>query len=198
MFKLSRLGELRSGFQLRGAAKHTEDGVHTVIQLGDARDTGIDMSRLIRMNLDRARERDFVSSGDILLRARGASYRACLVNDCLPQTVATAPLFVFRLNRRDALPPYLVWYINRPEVQGILAGFAHGSYIPTVSIEVFAELDIFLPPLDVQRQIVEVDALTQQEKALSARLAEERERLAQALLERLLISYKQRGDDHEG
>src|SRR5690242_18838646 len=79
---LSSLGELRTGFQLRGAVKHTEEGANSIIQLGDVRDEGIDMSRLVRMDLERARERDFVDPGDILLRSRGASYRTELVPDC--------------------------------------------------------------------------------------------------------------------
>lgn len=194
MQRLSNLGELRSGFQLRGAAKHNPNGAQAVIQLGDVGDEGIDARRLVRMNLERARDKDYVFPGDILLRSRGASYRAALVHDCPPQTVAATPLYVLSLNRPgfldlcpvDVMPEYLVWFINRPVTQALLAAQARGTHIPTVGIEAFGDLEIVIPPVPDQKQIIETNQLLEQEKTLTGRLLEKREQLAQALLDRFI------------
>src|ERR1051326_3599218 len=106
----SDLGEIRAAYQIRGAVAREEGGANPLIQLGDVRDEGIDMSRLTRMNLGRVREADRLRPGDILLRSRGASYRAQVVTDCPPETVAAAPLYVLRLQQPGILPNYLVWY----------------------------------------------------------------------------------------
>lgn len=192
MKMLSELGEIRTGFQLRGAAKPEEGGANTIIQLGDVRDDGVDTGALIRMDLERARERDFVSAGDVVLRSRGASYRGAVVPDVPPGTVAAAPLFVLRLAGAGVLPEYVVWYMNQPRPQAILAAAAHGSHIPTVSREAFAGLEIVLPPLEEQQRIVEVDRLLREERELTLALLDQRERLAQEVLLRAVRKFADR------
>src|SRR5579872_597721 len=143
-YRLRDLGELRTGFQLRGAAKHDPEGRHPIIQLGDVRDGTIDFARLVRMNLHLVW--DVLMPGDILLRSRGASYGAAVVPpDCPPETVAAAPLYVFRTDSTlfpIVLPEYLAWYINRPNTQAGLAGLAHGSSILTVGVQAFGGLEV--------------------------------------------------------
>lgn len=183
---LSELGDLRTGFQLRGAAKHEAGAAIPIIQLGDVREEDIQLDHLIRMNLERVRERDFLNAGDILLRGRGASYGAAVVPDYPTGTVATAPLYVLRPDRSIVLPEYLVWYLNRPSTQAILAAQARGTYIPTVSIQAFADLEVVVPPLAVQRQIAETSQLLREERELTLQLLDKQEQLTQALLEKTL------------
>lgn len=191
--ELSSLGELRTGYQLRGAVRPQEDGSHTIIQLGDVGDDGVRGERLIRMTLDRVRARDLIAHGDLLLRSRGASYRAALVVDCPSPTVATTPLYVFRLTDNRVSPEYLVWFINREVTQGALAGAAHGTVIPTVGIEAFATLKIIIPPLEKQHEIVQIDALLRTERTLSLQVLEKRERLARTYMERIIEFYQEEG-----
>jgi restriction endonuclease S subunit len=180
--KLAELGEIRTGFQLREATKHDEGGANPVIQLGDVREDGIDVAALLRMDLERAREKDFVAAGDVLLRSRGASYRGAIVPDVSSGTVAAAPLYVLRLAHPGVLPEYVVWYVNQPGPQAVLAAAACGTHIPSVSRQAFAELEIVLPPVEEQRRIAEVDRLLREERGLTLALLDRRERLFQELL----------------
>src|SRR5690349_17443614 len=129
MKTLEELGEIRTGFQLRGAAKHKADGANTIIQLGDVRDDRVNTEGLVRMDVERARQRDLVSAGDVVLRSRGASYRAAVVPDVPAGTLAAAPLYVLRLAEPGILPEYVVWYVNQPGPQAILAADAGGTFI---------------------------------------------------------------------
>lgn len=185
MARLSELGSVRTGFQLRGAVQPDETGGNLLIQQGDLRDDEIDLARGIRMNLDRP-ERDTLRSGDVLLRGRGASYGAVLVPDVPPDTVAIAPLVVFRPDTDRVLSAYIVWFINRPATQALLAASAHGTYVPTVSARLFSDLELPLPPLAVQRQVAETTALLRQERHLAEQLLAKREQWAQAALEQLI------------
>jgi restriction endonuclease S subunit len=182
MLTLAETGELRTGFQLRGAAIHAPQGGNPIIQLGDVRDEGINVPGLVRMNLERARPKDFVTAGDVLLRSRGASYRAAVVPEVPPGTVAASPLYVLRLTMPDVLPEYLVWYVNQPVAQANLLTAARGTHIPSVSREAFAELELVIPPLEEQRRIVEVARLLAQEQELTLALLERRRRLTEELL----------------
>lgn len=190
MKTLADLGELRTGFQLREAARHRQGGANHLIQLGDVRDEGIEVSELMRMDLTRARERDCVSSGDIVLRSRGSSYRAAVLPECPPGTVAIAPLYVLRLREAGLLPTYLMWFINQPASQAVLATNARGTHIPTVSREAFAKLEVIVPPLADQQRIVEIDTLLRGERELSLRLLEKREQLVQAVLGEMLDRFQ--------
>jgi hypothetical protein len=188
--RLGDLGELRTGYQLRGAARPQEGGANRIIQLGDVRDEGIDIDRLVRVELSGADEGDFVGAGDILLRSRGASYRAALVPECPPGTVAVAPLYVLRLRAPGVLPAFVVWYVNQQGVQATLAGHARGTHIPTVSRQAFAELEIVLPPLAEQQRVAAIDALVREERILTLHLLEKQEQRVQALLESALQRWE--------
>ena len=188
--QISGLGDLWVGYQLRADDKGKFKNVHPIIQLSDLADDAIDTSGLATENLERVRDKDFVRTGDILLRSRGASYRAFVVPPCPPQTVAIAPLFVLRLTARDVLPSYLAWYINRPTVQAELATRASGTYTPSVSLQAFGELEVIVPPPAEQERIVEADVLLREENALTRRVMEQRERLVQARLEAFLKQFK--------
>ena len=185
MPKLSDLGTLRTGYQLRGAAKPDDFGANLLIQQGDLKDDRIDFSRGLRMSLERS-ERDLLAQGDVLLRGRGTTYGAVLVSGIPDNAVAIAPLVVFRPNRQFLLPEYLVWYINRPATQAALAAEARGTYIPTVNTRTFGDLEIVVPPFDKQAQVAETMALLQQERQLTEQILTKRAQVTHAFLERLI------------
>jgi restriction endonuclease S subunit len=192
--KLLEIGTISSGFHLRGPANAEAGGAQSVIQLRDVRGGAVDFSGVIRMNLERARPKDYLGPGDILLRSRGASYEAAVVNLCPAETVAAIPLYVLRLKVPRMNPEFLVWYINRPDVQAKLAAQAYGTHIPTVSLEAFAELDVVLPALDEQQRILHLEKLFQQEKDLTARYLEQRGHLIHAAQNIILQHTILKGD----
>jgi restriction endonuclease S subunit len=186
MPKLSDLGTLRSGLQLRGAAEAQTNARYAVIQLGDVRDGAIDFDRVIRMDPKRVRLQDLLEPGDILLRSRGASYGAAVISSCPGDVLAAAPLYILRLSLPKIEPDYVAWYINRSATQSALESQARGTHIPTVSIEAFKHLDILLPSLGEQREILELALLLQQETALTLRHITQRTMLVQAAQETVL------------
>jgi hypothetical protein len=207
LFPLRELGELRTGFQLREAARHTEDGRYLLIQLGDVREDGV--APAMRMDLARARPHDLVRPGNLLLRSRGSSYRAAVVPAGLGDAVAIAPLYALRIEfgvalpmitprkgdlpkiqpagRPEAIPEYVAWWINLPQTQQLLASEARGSSMPTVGVQAFAELQIPLPPLALQKKVVETDRVLRQEQDLSARLQRQRKKLVSEALRQLVL-----------
>jgi len=187
MPKIADLGSLRSGFHLRGPADAQPGGKHVVIQLGDIRDGAIKSDRVIRMNLDRARPKDYLARGDILLRSRGASYGAALVAPCPTGTLAAAPLYVLRLETPGVEAEYVAWYLNRPATQSQLEANARGTHIPTVSMEAFGDLEIILPTLAEQRRILDMERLFREEKELTLRHLEQRAQLVRAAQENILL-----------
>lgn len=190
MPKLSELGTLRSGFHLRGPAQAQPGGRQTVIQLGDVQGGTVHFERVLRMDFDRARSKDFLEPGDILLRSRGATYGAAVVASCPAETLAAAPLYVLRLDVTELRPEFVAWYINRPGTQSALEAMARGTHIATVSLKAFSDLPIVLPSQTEQRRILEMEDLWQQEKELAAKYLKRRGQLVRAAQETIL------GDTH--
>lgn len=180
---LGSLGELWTGFQVRSAITDVPEAPHRLITLGDVTDQGIAYDKLARMDLGDRLWRYVLNPGDILLRPRGANYKAAVIQDLDGPIVATAPLYVFRLQVDEALADYLAWWINRDEVQEKLANEARGSYIPTVSKETFARLELPLPSLETQKRVAEVQSLRRQERKLVGHLESLRDQQIEAALE---------------
>jgi hypothetical protein len=185
---LGSLGEMWNGFQVRSAIADVPEAPHRLITLGDVVDGVIAFDRPARMDLGDRIQRQALLPGDVLLRTRGANYKAAVVPKLDMPTVATAPLCVLRLRAGAALPEYVAWWINRDEVQESLATSAWGSYIPTVPKEAFARLEIALPDLPVQRQIAEIQRLRSVERELAARLGVLRSRHVDAALEQAILN----------
>ena len=180
---LGSLGEMWTGFQVRSAIADVPEAPHRLITLGDVVDGVVSLDRAARMDLGGRIGRHSLLEGDILLRPRGANTKAAVVLDLDMPTVAVAPLWVLRLRVDTFLPDYVVWWINRCEVQEKLAAAARGSHIPSVPREAFADLEIPIPPLGVQNEIAEVERLRVEERELAARLAAARSVLIESTLE---------------
>lgn len=187
--RLSELGELTTGFQVRSAISDVPEAPHRLVTIGDVSDDGIDFERVAKMDLGNRIWKYVLNPGDILLRSRGASYKSAVVPLLDGPTVATAPIYVLRLHVDDVLPEYLSWWINRDEIQDQLASEARGSYIPTVSRDSFAKLWIPLPPLDIQARIAEMEDLRRQERRLMHRFEDLRRREIQLALEQAVFKH---------
>jgi hypothetical protein len=172
-----------TGFQVRSAITDVPGAPQRLITLGDVTDKGIPYDRLARVDLGDRLRRYVVSSGDLLLRPRGANYKAAVMQGFGGPIVAAAPLYVLRLQTDAAVPEYLAWWINRDEIQEKLAKEARGSYIPSVSKETFALLEIPLPPLEIQTCIAQVQRLLRQERDLVSHLEYFRTQQIEATLE---------------
>jgi len=81
------------------------------------------------------------------------------------------PLSIFYLSGQTAvLPEYIAWYLNRPTTRNLLESMAQGTSLPTINIRDLGDLEIPIPPLDVQQKIAQIVYLLQQERILSLRL----------------------------
>ncbi len=210
--RFSRLARARVGFQPRGAVKHNEQGEVAAVQMGNVSEGKITYEQLPRMNLPQADVRDFITDGDILFRSRGTSYTVAVVPpdflrrvekllsvptysrlafsaaDAPPLrgVVAVAPLFVIEWHSRRVSTDYLTWFLNREETQKYFAANAHGSYTASVSIQTLNELEVIVPPLEIQKRIVEADALMKDEARITLELLAKKEQWLQATLNDIL------------
>lgn len=114
-------------------------------------------------------EKHLLNDGDIIFAAKGSKNFAALFESKNGQCVASSTFLVIRLNdefRSGILSEYLVWYINHPRIQEWLKAKARGSSIVSISKTDLQELEILIPSIEKQKQILVIDSLQRREQEL--------------------------------
>ena len=182
--KLKEFAEILSGYPFRSRIEYTPDGDVSVIQIGD-----LDMlvhEKLMRVRDIEPKQHYFVRQGDVLLVARGIQHRAVWISRHLPKTIAVSNFFLIRMKKKDVLPAYLAWYLNSQPAQYFLQRHRMGSNILSLQKRDLEHLEVPVPPVGIQERIGRVYSLMLREKVLIATVQEQRERLFEAQMLRMV------------
>jgi len=88
--------------------------------------------------------------------------------------------FILRPRPDRVLPEYLAWAINQPPAQRQLDDTAHGTHMKLIPKKMFEELEIDLPPVEIQEQIVRMNTLVERERHLTEAIQAKRAELVRA------------------
>lgn len=181
---LSGLVDLQLGHSFRQSLLDEPVGkVRVVATLPGDGDVLDAEAELPRITFDGNLSKLQLEAGDVLFRPRGVSTKAVYVESAQASCIFAAPLVRMRAIDRQHLDSwYLQWALNSPQVQRDINAQAKGSMILMVSMQSLRDLVIPVPPMEVQRRIVEVTRLQREERALSAKLAEETQRYTEQAL----------------
>ena len=198
--ELRDIAEVSLGYQHREKVSHVEHGSHRLIQGKDIVRTetlssSIDQPagwQIVSDNLDRVTPkgdagRYSLRPGDVLFVSRGTTNIAVPLNE---QTVRPFPdrwddlipaytFYILRPDLNRVLPEYLAWFINQPPAQAYLTQQSRGTLVKLMPKSLFEELEVPIPPLATQRQVMEIENLRAHEEGLLKRLIAARQRLVQ-------------------
>lgn len=178
---LNEIAEIRTGYLFRGRVKHDPAGTVLVVQIKDVdAERRVDVKKLDWVTIDRP-EPYLIEAGDVLFLSRGHRLYATVVPEVESNTIATGYFFILRPKKSLVTPEFLAWSLNDADFQEMLRPYHHGTHIPTVSRVNFESLRIQIPSLDLQRQILTLNQLADEERRLSAALVERRLALVQAI-----------------
>lgn len=184
--RLRDIADFRIGYQFRGKVQPDPAGAVRVVQIKDIdSDLRIRVLELTSVSIDKP-EPYLTQAGDVLFLNRGHRLYAVVVPELDPNTIATGYFFILTSNARVMLPEYLAWTLNQPDFQESLRPYHRGSHIPMVSRSDVEELRIQVPPLEVQRRILALNNLLDQERRLFAAIQEKRSLLVQAVSRKLI------------
>jgi restriction endonuclease S subunit len=127
--------------------------------------------------IDDKLEKHLLQDKDILFIAKGDNNRACLYTADIGKAVASSLFFVIRVDPAVILPEYLVWFLNTTVTQSIIHTMARGSYIPSVSKKFLKDLKVSIPPINIQKKIIELLQIWRHEKEIMLQLLEEKAKL---------------------
>ena len=183
--KLKNIALVQMGLSFRSRMEPDTDGNVAVIQMRDLIKDKLDYGNLMTININGINERHLVKYKDMIFRSRGKTTTATIIDKEPGRTVVAAPLFLIRTTSEKVLPEYLYWFINLSSSQAFLHSRATGTAMTMIGKSVLDALEIPLPNLETQEQIVTLADLLDKEQKLMRDLAEQKEKLVKAIQMRL-------------
>jgi len=185
---LRSLAEIRVGHSFRTRIEDDPQGEIRVLQIRDVRERSeIPVESLPRMAWSMTSPPPLLKSGDVVMPARGDRYDAALIRSGVP-TLASGQLYVLHPSNPGLMSEYLCWYLNQAEARSYILKNLAGTGIPTLSRPVLGDLPVPVPALEMQRKIIELQQLWQQEQSLTLELLTNRQKMFEGIFSKLLES----------
>lgn len=183
---LQSLADIRTGHTFRGKIPEDPQGDVRFVQIKEVKgQTSLRSENLPRMQWQGCGEPPLLAEGDILIPARGEHYDAAVIDGVLP-SIATSQLFVLHPCSKNISSEYLGWYLNQPAARNYFRANSTGTSIPMLNKTTLGALLVPVPPLEIQRKIVALQRLWEQEKRLTEQLLQNRETMLAGVFQHLL------------
>jgi hypothetical protein len=183
---LKDVSSIQMGYSFRARLESMDSGSVAVIQMKDLTNQNrVNCSALAKIEMEKPREHHLAKPGDLIFRSRGLTSTSAILSDDPGIAVVAAPLLRIRVTDHGVLPEYLNWFISQAPAQAFLTSHAKGTAQKMISKETLEGLEVFVPPLERQRAIVEITALAEKERHIMEKLAERRHQFISTQLTRL-------------
>jgi len=158
------------------------------IQVGNY-SAGRELSDAIKpsVEIEGRRQNLFLSTGNLLFAAKGSN-NFCVVFQVLDYpAVASSSFLTLRIKDKSmVLPEYVCWYINLDATLKYLQSEAKGTGIPSISKVTLEELEIPVPPIEIQRTIAEIARLQSDAQKLQNKIMTKRQQLIEYKLKKAI------------
>ena len=134
-----------------------------------------------KVTLSAKNERYLLAKGDLLFAGKGTTY-LCKVFDLDIPAIASTTFYIIRIGDGDILPDYLCWYLSQPKTLAIIKSGQVGTGTPLIRKQILENLEIAIPDLKTQQQIVELAKLQQKEEELLKTITEKRNLITNQLI----------------
>jgi restriction endonuclease S subunit len=167
--QLNKIADVRSGLVItRKQATKPEDAVCTyqLLNLKAVTDSGgIDHTALLPFHAtEQLADRYLTHAGDIIVRI-SEPYTAVCITEETAGLLVPSHFVIVRTEPGKALPEYVAWYLNRDRIRKKFRLSCAGVLLQ-IKPSTVAEVEIRLPDLAKQQQIVKLNQLAQTELAL--------------------------------
>jgi len=193
--KIKKLAAVQMGYSFRSRLEASESGAIAVIQMKDLLDDNtVGCDGLVRINMDAMKKHHLAQRGDLVFRSRGHVTTAAILLEDPGKAVVAAPLLRIRVTKKDlVLPEYLNWYISQRDAQIFLTSRAKGTVQKMISKQAIEDLEVALPSLEKQKNIVALAMLSAREQTLLHTLADKREQYISTVLMQVATTDTKKG-----
>lgn len=186
LIELGDIATIRSGYTFRGAIEPVPDGDVRILQIKDLeQDWQGDHEALPAISWEQRVEPPFLGQGEIVVAARGNRNVAVVYRSNIP-VVATSQFLIVTLRRKECeiVPEYLCWVLNHPVTQQMFN--RSGTNIQLITKAALLDVEIPVPSVYTQRQLIELQRVWQEEDIIINKLQSNRHQLELGILQKLL------------
>jgi len=133
--------------------KTVDKGIVNIVKPSIVNNGLIDEDKFDKCEYDEKFEKSFLKKGDILFQAKGNKFEAILINKDYENLISNQIYFNIRVSQ-EILPEYLVWYLNSEEAKLYYEKNTSGSTVKSINKKTLQELEIEVPTLKKQTEIV--------------------------------------------
>lgn len=189
------ISNIITGHVFRSKIPYNTDGNINLLNMDAISTAGIvriSENDIKKIQLDDIKPEEIIMPGDILFKAKGLNNTAVLIDSIPANTTVTASCHIIRVTDKNFLPEYVCSWLNSAAAKKHFSkssGQATGVTIANVSKATLESLEIPLIPLKNQKLISEIEECSKQEKELLLKIAEKKEMLNRAIIEKELQKY---------
>ncbi len=186
--KLQDICKIQLGYQFRTRFEHDPDGNYFVVQMKDIEDCSLNTTELLKVNINNIKNDYIINKNTILFMPRGFNNDAILIKNPLEHTIASSQFYILNVIDSTLLPEYLTWYINQKPAQKYFVSNRAGTSILVINIAQLKELEVKIPDIQTQENIVRVSELAYREKQIYQQIMEKRQTLiSEKLLKKINV-----------
>lgn len=195
IFQFKNISNIITGHVFRSKIPYNTGGNINLLNMDAISTAGtvrISEEDIKKIQLDDIKPEEIIMPGDILFKAKGLNNTAVLIDSIPPNTTVTASCHIIRVVDKNFLPEYVCSWLNSAAAKKHFskgAGQATGLTIANVSKATLESLEIPLIPLKNQKLISEIEECSKQEKELRLKIAERKDKLNRAIIEKELQKY---------
>lgn len=190
--KLGSVAQVRSGLVLaRKQARGRTEYRYPLLNLKCIHPNGYIDTALCEMfdSVEYLNPEYLTHKGDVVIRLT-VPYTAVLVTDELEGYVIPSSFVVVRTDRSIVLPEYLLWLLNSQQVKQRIYESAVSNMLGAVKPRYFAEFEMEQISISHQQILADLNQLAKREAQLLAKLAAEKERYYDHILNQVFTDMK--------
>ena len=127
--------------------------------------------------------------GDVIVRLT-APYTAILIDEKTAGMVVSSNFVIIRPNPRQLISGYLAWLLNTCTAKRVIFENTSSNMLGAINPKYFACMEVALPSIDRQSAIADLNALALKEGRLLRRLADEKKRYCDLIINTLQTDDK--------
>ena len=127
--------------------------------------------------------------GDVIVRLT-APYTAILIDEETAGMVVSSNFVIIRPNPRQLISGYLAWLLNTRTAKRVIFENTSSNMLGAINPKYFACMEVALPSIDRQSAIADLNALALKEGRLLRRLADEKKRYCDLIINTLQTDDK--------
>ncbi|MCW3785490.1 restriction endonuclease subunit S [Plebeiibacterium sediminum] len=139
-------------------------------------------------------EKYILRPNDIIVTGKGQRIFAWAYKEEYGQVIPSSLFYIIKINDSSKLiGEYLANVLNSQKVNHKLKSLSGGTSIPSIQKKELGQLSIYIPPIEKQRQIIDMSKLLDKDVELATQLLEKKKALKTGLLNMIINDNKTDG-----